>query len=97
MFLRNYLNEFNYGLLYSNYEEEYLESIDEKHFKDVYSLLCKYHFYFIKDIIVNYLEIFELELQKVEQKILELKNKLGDKFVYIIGNDMRYLNVFLED
>lgn len=97
MFLRNYLNEFNYGLLYSNYDEEYIESIDEEHFNNVYSLLCKYHFYFIRDIIVNYLEIFELELDKIEKTILDLKNKLGDKFVYVIGNDMRYLNAFFED
>lgn len=97
MFLRNYLNDFNYGLLYSNYEEDYLDSLDEEHFRNVYSLLCKYNFYFIKDIIVNYLEIFELELNKIEETILKLKNTLGDKFVYIIGNDMRYLNTFLED
>ena len=69
----------------------------KEHFKNVYSLLCKYNFYFIKDIIVNYLEIFELELNKIEETILKLKNTLGDKFVYIIGNDMRYLNTFLED
>lgn len=96
MFFRNYLNDFNYGLLYNNYEEEYLESIDENNFKNIYKLFCQYNFYFIKDIIVNYLEIFELDKEDVEKKILFLKDKLGDKFNYIIGNDMRYLNIFLE-
>lgn len=97
MFLRNYLNDFYYGILYSNYDEEYLESLDEEHFKNVYGLFCKYNFYFIKDIIINYLEIFELELDEIEEKILMLKKSLGDKFVYIVGNDMRYLNIFFED
>lgn len=97
MFLRNYLNDFNYGLLYSNYEEEYLESLDEDHFRKVYSLFCKYNFYFLNDIIVNYLEIFELAVSKIETTIFKLRNMLGDKFVYIIGNDMRYLNAFIQD
>lgn len=97
MFLNKYLSEFNYELLLDNYEEYYLLSLDEEHFKNVYNLLKKYHFYFIEDVIVNYLEVFELEIDDIEKKILSLKKELGDKFVYIIGNDLRYLNKFLED
>ena len=59
-------------------------------------VLKKYNFYFIDDIILNYLEIFSMEAIEVEEKILELKDKLGDKFNYIIGIDMRYLESILE-
>ena len=37
-----------------------------------------------------------MEQIEVEEKILELKDKLGDKFNYIIGIDMRYLESILE-
>ena len=46
--------------------------------------------------LLNYLEIFSMEPIEVEEKILELKDKLGDKFNYIIGIDMRYLESILE-
>ena len=46
--------------------------------------------------IVNYLEIFELDSLVVERKILELIDKLGSKYMYIIGGDLRYLDSILE-
>lgn len=95
MFLRCYLNDFNYELLCDNYEEEYLNSLDEKHFKSVYDMFRKYNFYFVEDIIINYLEIFELDLNKIEETILMLKETLGERFVYIIGNDIQHMNAFL--
>ena len=97
MFIKKYLDDFNFELLCDNYEEYYLESLSEEHFKLVYDLFFKYHFYCINDIIVNYLELFELELFKLEKNILKLKQLLGDKFIYIIGNDLRYLNYLFED
>lgn len=91
MFLEKYLSKFYFDLVLDNYKEFYLKSLDENNFIKIYELLRKYNFYFIDDIILNYLEIFTLNIEEVEEKILELKYLLGDNFVYIIGNDMRYL------
>jgi len=95
MFLEKYLSEVYYELVLSNYNYEYLESLDEKNFLKIYRLLEKYKFYFIEDIILKYLEIFEMEYNDVEEKIIELREKLGNNFVYIIGNDMSYLDDIL--
>lgn len=78
-------------LLYDKYNDYYIESIDYDNLISIYSLFKKYQFYYIDDILVNYLEIFEKDYDYVEDKILELKEKLGNNFVFIIGNDMRYL------
>ena len=96
MFLEKYLDEFYYNMVLDNYEYEYLKTLDEDNFKEVYNLLKKYNFYFINDIILNYIEIFELDTKLLEEKINILKEELGDNYIYIIGNNMRYLEVLLE-
>ena len=96
MFLERYLDEFYYNMVLDNYEYEYLKTLDEDNFKEVYNLLKKYNFYFINDIILNYIEIFELDTKLLEEKINILKEELGDNYIYIIGNNMRYLEVLLE-
>ena len=55
MFLEKYLDEFYYNMVLDNYEYEYLKTLNEDNFKEVYNLLKKYNFYFINDIILNYI------------------------------------------
>lgn len=95
MFLEDYLDRTKLNLLYATYEEWYIEGLDKENFLDIYNLFKKYNFYFIEDIILNYLEIFSLSKEEVEKEILDLKEELGEQFVYIIGNDMRYLEKIL--
>lgn len=92
MFLSTYLNDFYYDLVYKNYDSFYLDRLDKNNFANVYNIFSKYNFYFINDIILNYIELFELNPFDVERGILKLREKLGSDFVYIIGNDMNYLD-----
>ena len=91
MFLEEYLNKFYIELLYDSYDENYINSLDENSFIKVYQIFKKYNFYFIEDIILKYLEIFEQDPIIIEKKINKLREKLGDDYVRIIGNNMRYL------
>lgn len=92
MFLDKYLDNFYYDMVYDNYDSSYLEGLDESNFVAVYNVFSKYNFYFINDIILNYIELFEMNPEDVEKGILKLKDKLGYDYVYIIGNDMKYLD-----
>jgi len=97
MFLENYLDDTYYDLVLDNYKYEYLENIDQDNFKLVYDILAKYNFDYIEDIILNYIELFELEPSYVEDSIKELIYKLGDNYVRIIGNDMRYFTLIIDN
>lgn len=97
MFLENYLDDTYYDLVLDNYKYEYLENIDQDNFKLVYDILAKYKFDYIEDIILNYIELFELEPSYVEDSIKELIYKLGDNYVRIIGNDMRYFTLIIDN
>ena len=96
MFLEKYIDRFYFDLILDNYEESYLNTLDENNFKKIYELFKSYNFYFIDDIILNYLEIFEMDYDEVKEKLNILKEQLGYNFVYKIGNDMSYLNKILE-
>ena len=96
MFLDKYLNKIYLDLLYEKYEDWYINQLDEPKFINIYNLFKEYGFYFINDIIINYLEIFEYDKEYINKGILKLKQKLGDNFIYLIGNDLSYLDELLE-
>ena len=97
MFLENYLDDTYYNLVIDNYKYDYLSSLDINNFNDVYNILVKYKFDYIEDVILNYIELFELEPKYVEDSINELIANLGDNYVRIIGNDMRYFTLIIDN
>lgn len=91
MFYNKYLDDYYINEIFNNYDINFLRSIDEEQFISVYNIFKKYNFDYIEDIIENYLELFTMDSNIVEEKILLLKDKLGDNFVNLIGEDMTYL------
>ena len=92
MFLDKYLNDTYLDIIYSNYDEEYINILDEDNFNKVYNLLKKNNFYFIEDIILNYLELFELEDKYIELALNDIKDILGDDYVKKIGKNMTIID-----
>lgn len=96
MFLGNYLSDIYTTLVFSNYKLSYLETLDEDNFKKIYNLFYQKGFYYLEDIILNYLEIFELEEESVSKAFEEIENELGANYVKIIGQDLTILNKVIE-
>lgn len=96
MFLEKYLNSTYLDLVYSNYEEDYINLLNEENFNKIYLLLKSYNFYFIEDIILNYLELFEIEENYVQLAIRDIKFSLGDDFVKQIGKNMLLIDEIIE-
>ena len=77
MFLEKYVSNFYYDLIISNYDKEFLDTLDENQFLEIYMIFKKYNFYFIEDIILNYLELFTLDSNTIINNILKLKKELA--------------------
>lgn len=88
MIFDKYLNQTYLNILYTNYDENYLLSIDEDNFKDVYMLLKEEGFYFIDDIILNYLELFQIDVEFVRKVLTEIKEIIGEDYIKKIGTNM---------
>lgn len=91
MFFDKYLDDFYLEELFQNYDINYLKNIDKNNFDKVYQLLKKYHFDYIEDIILGYLDIFTMDCDVIEKRILSLKKILGSNYVDKIGENMFYL------
>ncbi len=96
MFLDKYLNDFYYEQVLDNYEEDFLNSLDEDNFIRIYQIFKSYNFYYIDDIILKYLEIFTLDEKSVLKGLKKLINDLGVDFVAIIGKNLTYLDTILK-
>ena len=95
MFLSKYVNDVYYEMILDEYDSDYLLTLDEEQFKKIYDLFREYGFTYIEDIILRYLEIFEMEYEEVKEKLEDLKMELGDDFVYIVGNNLSLLDKIL--
>ena len=95
MFLNKYVNDVYYEMILDEYDDGYLSTLDEEQFKKIYDLFREYGFTYIEDIILRYLEIFEMEYEEVKEKLEDLKMELGDDFVYIVGNNLSLLDKIL--
>ena len=96
MFLDKYLNSTYLDLIYDNYNKDYINLLDEDNFNKVYLLLKSYNFYFIEDIILNYLELFEIEEKYVQLALNDIKSSLGNNFVEQIGKNMTLIDKIIE-
>lgn len=92
MFIKKYVSDFYFNEILSKYELNYLKSLKEENFLKIYRLFLENKFYFIEDIILKYLEIFDNDYEEVKSRLNILKESLGSNYQYVIGRDMRYLN-----
>ena len=91
-----YLNDTYLDILYSNYNLDYLKSIDENNFIEIYNLLKSKGFYFIEDIIINYMDIFELDSYYLNKVLTYLESKMGKDYIKRIGLNMTILDKIID-
>lgn len=96
MFLEKYIDSTYVEMIYDNYENSYINSLDERNFLLVYNLLKGKGFYFIDDIALNYLELFELKRDNVEKALNTLKEIIGKNYIKEIGHNMILVNKIIE-
>ena len=92
MIFDKYLNDTYLDILYSNYNLDYLKSIDSNNFIEIYNLLKNKGFYFIEDIIINYMDMFELDSYYLNKVLTYLESKMGKDYIKRIGLNMTILD-----
>lgn len=92
MFLDKYLDDLRLKILYTNYNEDYLDSLEESSFEEVYTLLKEKGFYYTQDIILNYLELFTIDKKYVEKSLNTIESLIKDNYIEYIGKNMSLFN-----
>lgn len=88
MFLDKYLDDLRLKILYTNYNEDYLNSLEESSFEEIYTLLKEKGFYYTNDIILNYLELFTIDKKYVEKSLNEISSLIKDNYIEYLGKNM---------
>lgn len=96
MFLDKYVDQSYLNLIYSNYNDSYLNMLDESNFKEVYDLLVRENIYFIDDVILNYLELFEIDVEYVSKAFEDIKDIIGSNFNRVIGKKMIIIDKIIQ-
>ena len=58
-------------------------------------MLVKEKFYFISDVILNYLELFEIDVEHVRKALYEVKKIIGDDYNNVIGQNMNIIDTII--
>ena len=87
MFLERILDTYTYQLLLEKYDIDYVEDINRSNFLSIYKLFINNNFYFVNDLVLNYLEIFKLDYDIILESVERFKDNY-DNYVYVIGNDL---------
>ena len=96
MIFDKYLNDTYLDILYSNYNLDYLKSIEPNNFIEIYNLLKNKGFYFIDDIIINYIDMCELDKDCLNKVLTYLESKLGRDYIKKIGRNMTILERIID-
>ena len=97
MFLREYLTELEYEILCNKYDDDFIVRIDRNNFHSIYTLFINNGFYFVKDLIIKYLEIFSLDIGIISDAIYNLFKKYGGDYIYFIGRNLNILDEEIMD
>lgn len=95
-FLQNYLSEYNLDSLYTIYDEELINSVEEKNFLKIVQYLIKNNIDFLEDIICSYLDLFLIEYDVFVEKFEGLKVKYGNDISDKISYNMQILEEMLD-
>ena len=92
MFLQDILKDDDYLLLLDKYTNDYLDTIEYENFMKIYKYLKSKKVYFIDDLIIDYLDIFTLDVEIIEEVFNILNERYGDDYIYTIGDNLKILD-----
>ena len=63
---------------------------------EIYNLLKNKGFYFIEDIIINYMDMFELDKECINKVLTYLEDKMGKDYIKRIGLNITILHKIID-
>ena len=93
MILDKYLDDIYLKLVYDNYEDYYLKSLDEENFDKVYNLLVDKKITCIEDLILYYIEAFDIDYEYMAKAL----DNIDDNFNELLHQDLTNFESVIKD
>ena len=91
------LDNIDIKVLKENFDEEILSQLDEQNISKIYNYLIDLGVYYAKDIFISQADLFLLNYDLFVEKFEKLKNKLGNNFIAMLGEDCSLIDSMYED
>lgn len=80
-------NEDEIKNIIDTFDGELVKKIDVDNLSKIYKYLLNNGIYFVKDLVVDYLDMFINDYEDFRVRFEELKNSLGSNYIEILEND----------
>ena len=91
------LDNIDIKVLKENFDDEILSQLDEQNISKIYNYLIDLGVYYAKDIFISQTDLFLLNYDLFVEKFEKLKQKLGENYIDMLGEDCSLIDIMYED
>lgn len=91
------LDDLDLEILRENFDDETISKIDINNVYKIFKYLEKNDIYYAKDLFISSLDLFLMPLEEFIFHFEKLKNKLGENYVFKLGEDSSLIELMYED
>ena len=91
------LDNIDIKILKENFDEEIISNLDYENVSKIYNYLINLGVYYAKDLFISDASLFLLDYELFVEKFQKLKNKLGDNYIDMLGQDCSLIDSMYED
>jgi len=89
--IKKYLTDEEIQIVYNKFEKSIINNLNIDNVDKIITFLEKKEVYYIKDMLVDYLDLFVFPYGEFIKKFNNLCNKYGENTIYKIGDNMSML------
>ena len=91
------LDNIDIKVLKENFDDEIISQLDKQNVNKIYNYLINLGVYYAKDIFISQADLFLLDYDLFVEKFEKLKQKLGDNYIDMLGEDCSLIKIMYEN
>ena len=91
------LDNIDIKILKENFDDEVIEKLDTQNVGKIYNYLTNNGVYYAKDLFISQADLFLFDYNVFIEKFEKLKQKLGNNYIEMLGEDSSLIDMMYED
>lgn len=91
------LDNLDIKILKENFDDEIIAQMNSQNVERIYNYLISLGVYYAKDIFISQADLFLLDYDLFVEKFEKLKQKLGDNYIDMLGEDCSLIEIMYEN
>lgn len=91
------LDNIDIKVLKENFDDEIISQLDNRNVNKIYNYLINLGIYYAKDIFISQADLFLMDYDLFVEKFEKLKQKLGNNYIDMLGEDCSLIDIMYEN